>query len=282
MQISSESLSEHVVRVTIPTPTLPPAFSTNTYLVHHSGEAILVDMGSREPTLVDGVLTLLEQHHIHTVKGVVATHYHRDHTDGLVPLAQAAASVPFIHPVDLAGARRTLDAEAEALREMPAAFQVGTLSVRVEHRPGHTHGHIHLLIPDDGVILVGDHLAGEGSVWIGPPDGHMQDYYTALAAIRDSGFEIAGPGHGPALRDAAAAAGALLARRQSREDAIAALARGTWLSLDELYQHIYGANVHPGAAGVAKRTLRAHVQHMLDTSRLQRQYVPGRGFVYRS
>ncbi|WDL96859.1 MBL fold metallo-hydrolase [Alicyclobacillus sp. ALC3] len=275
-------MSQSVWQWAVPTPTLPPAFVTNTYLICTKDEALLVDFGSTDDAQVQACVDHLQSLGVNHVIGLVATHYHRDHTDGLPKLAERLAAPIYVQAHDLQPAVLSMHPD-DAVRVLPTpeTFNVGgDLTVAVVHKPGHTHGHVHLVIPDESAILVGDHLAGDGSVWIGPPDGHMQTYYDALAHIASSGCQLAGPGHGNVLQSAAEAAEALLQRRLRREEQICATLPA-WRTTDEVFAQVYGQTVAPAATEVARRTLMAHLQRLVEVGRVERQFTADQGFQYR-
>lgn len=271
-QVTVYPVSNHVIQLRIPTPTLPPSYETNSYIIHDEQHALWVDAGTSDTRLLDAALRVLEDIPATRVIGLVATHYHRDHTHGL-PYLQARSRAPiFIHPADLKAARAELSTVSEATLELvpvPRTFEVGGLTVSVEHHPGHTRGHVHILIPDDSVILVGDHLAGDGSVWIGPPDGDMGLYYDALDSIVRSHFETAGPGHGTVLADAAAAASALKQRRLMREEQIFKLASSGPVTVNQILAQLYTGTIPDSALWVARRTITAHLEHLIHLGRIE-------------
>lgn len=275
-------MSESIWQWPIPTPTLPPAFVTNSYVIQSQGEALIVDCGSSEPTIADACTAHLQTLGVTRVAGLVATHYHRDHTDGLPHLARQYQAPIYVHAADLAPALQSMKCDDSIpVLPLPDGFVVGgALHIDVVHKPGHTHGHVHLVIPDEGVILVGDHLAGDGSVWIGPPDGHMEAYFDALAHIASVGCKLAGPGHGTVLQDAKEAANALLQRRLGREAQICA-ALTDWHTRQDVFLQVYGNAVAPVSSEVARRTLSAHLQRLVDVGRVERRYTMGAGFEYR-
>jgi glyoxylase-like metal-dependent hydrolase (beta-lactamase superfamily II) len=273
-------ISEHVLKIAIPTPTLPPSFETNTYVIRCSGSALLVDAGSRDPAVLEDLVAVLAREGVVHVQGLVATHYHRDHTQGLPYLQKMFQAPIYIHPADEHAARPEMVGAVDVRPSLPA-YDLDGLQVTIQHQPGHTHGHIHVLVPEDGVLLVGDHMAGDGSVWIGPPDGHMASYYEALQSIAQSGCHIAGPGHGPTITNAPEAATALLARRQGREREIVELLASGPRTLTEIMDAIYRGNIPDAAMWVARKTVQAHLQHLLDLNRIRRSYTPDRGFTYR-
>lgn len=274
-------VSASVWQFPVPTSTLPPAFVTNTYVIAANGDALIVDFGSAAPESMEACTHLLRRLRATRVIGIVATHYHRDHTEGMPQLSAHLDAPIYVHATDMESARRAMQLDdSRVVHTLPSQFLVGgQVGVAVHHEPGHTHGHVHVVIAAEGVILVGDHLAGDGSVWIGPPDGHIESYYEALAHIRDSGCTVAGPGHGPLLTDAHSAAVALLERRQVREQQIWTVL-DNWHTREQVFDRVYGDTVTAGAAQVAKRTITAHLQHLLDTGRARRRYALGRGFEY--
>jgi ribonuclease/clavin/mitogillin len=273
-------ISEHVLKIAVPTPTLPPSFETNTYVIRRGGSALLVDAGSRDPVVLEDLVAVLSREGVVRVQGLVATHYHRDHTQGLPYLQKVFQAPIYIHPADEVAARGEMDGAADVRPILPA-YDLDGLAVTIQHHPGHTHGHVHVLVPDDGVALVGDHMAGDGSVWIGPPDGHMASYYEALKSIAQSDFRIAGPGHGPTITNAQEAATSLLARRQGREQEIVDLLASGPRTLTEIIDAIYRGNIPDAAMWVARKTVQGHLQHLLDLNRIRRSYSSDRGFTYR-
>jgi ribonuclease/clavin/mitogillin len=279
-----EPLSRHVIRVAIPSQTLPPATETNTYVIMSGREAAVIDLGSNHADAVKAIADCLRDHRIDRVVGLVATHYHRDHIEGLPTLAEYlaarhAAPPLYMHPRDIAKLRHT----APLWQAAPERLTVGSVELHVLHAPGHTHGHLHIWIPSDAVLLVGDHLSGAGTVWVGPPDGHMTLYLESLASIADTEAQVAGPGHGEPLRNAAAAARTLRDRRLMRERQIMELLSGAAMTSDELTDAVYAGTLPPGARGVARSTVRAHLLRLLEHGTVTRTFDPGRGqFVYRA
>ncbi|WP_067928881.1 MBL fold metallo-hydrolase [Alicyclobacillus shizuokensis] len=270
-------VSEHVWQVPFPTPTLPPLDHTNTYVIATGDDCLLVDLGTTEERHLSWLTQFLRNLGVQRLQ-IIATHHHVDHTAGLPRLA-AQWQVPIhLHPLDHPPARQALGVPPELLQPTPAQLQLAELSVIIRHQPGHTHGHLHVEVPADGVILVGDHLSGAGTVWIGPPDGHMDDYLTALTAIAQSGCSVAGPGHGPTL-DARAAALQTKERRLRREAEILSLVSQRPLGIRELRQRIYGDSLPAGVERVARRTLLAHVQRLLDAGKVRAVWQEGR-FLY--
>ncbi len=171
----------------------------------------------------------------------------------------------------------------EQLRLLPPSLTIGSVTVTIEHLPGHTHGHVHMHIQPDDVLLVGDHLAGEGSVWIGPPDGHLDDYLAALDAIIASGAQIAAPGHGDPLAPAADAALRLKSHRLAREAQIIECLRDNAQSQNDLVATLYGGTIPDEAMWVARRTVQGHLQRLIGLGQIVRTWDAGRQeFIYQT
>lgn len=284
----SVMLSEHVVQFPLPTATLPPENFTNTYVIHQGAECLIIDVGCIETTCFTRLEQLLDALGCTKTVGLVATHYHHDHTAGLPHLSQLLHTPIYIQALDIEQARYSmLQNEGHYthtklnVHEAPPELRVGSLHVRLEHLPGHTHGHLHILVPEDDVVLVGDHLSGFGTVWIGPPDGHMELYYQALGHLVQAGYRIAGPGHGHALTNASEAASAIRQRRLNREQEMLDLLDNQSRTAAELTQTIYGRNIAPEVQWAAKKTVLAHLARMRDHNLVQRSYDTAKhAFVY--
>lgn len=284
----SVSLSEHVIQLPLPTATLPPENFTNTYVIHQGAQCLIVDVGCTETTCFTQIQELLAALGCTKVVGLVATHYHHDHTAGLPYLSRLLEAPIYIQALDLDQALHTMCQNAPEytdsqlnVSKAPRELSVGSLHIQLEHLPGHTHGHLHILIPEDQVVLVGDHLSGFGTVWIGPPDGHMDLYYQALDRLVQESYKIAAPGHGQALTNAAKAASSIHQRRLSRERQMINLLHQQPRTAAELTSEIYGAGTPPQVQWAAKKTILAHLARMHDHGVIQRFYHPARHtFVY--
>ncbi|QQE77132.1 MBL fold metallo-hydrolase [Alicyclobacillus sp. SO9] len=260
-KITKTVVSKHVLQLAVPTPTIPPAFETNTYLIYDGSEGLLVDLGTQDPDSLHTVTETLLQLKLSRVS-LLATHYHRDHTQGL-PFLQSRLNTPvYLHPLDLQLAQKEMQVPAGLTSPVPKQLQLGSVSVDIDHRPGHTHGHVHVRIPTDSVVLVGDNLAGTGSVWIGPPDGHLNDYYDSLDAVIYGNCQIAGPGHGPVIRHAQDAARKQKKHRQDRQQQILSHLKD-WRTVDHLVDAIYADTIPEAALWAARKTVQAHLQYLL-------------------
>jgi glyoxylase-like metal-dependent hydrolase (beta-lactamase superfamily II) len=173
---------------------------TNTWVLRAPGApgAVVIDPGP----LDEGHLAAVAARG--PVLGVLLTHGHHDHTEGLPRF------------LELTGAR---------LDQVDGAG----LSVTVLDTPGHTADSRCFEVTAGGqrVIFTGDTILGRGTTVVAYPDGDLGDYLASLARLREYQNVPALPGHGPALADCGAAARFYLAHREARlEQVRAAVAAG--------------------------------------------------------
>jgi len=98
---------------------------------------------------------------------ILVTHHHADHTDGILPL-KSETGCKVIGPKAEASKIQGLDqlvAEGDT-------FKVGNIQVDVIDTPGHTAGHISLVLPDHKTAFVADTLfvMGCGRIIEGNPE----------------------------------------------------------------------------------------------------------------
>ncbi len=166
-------------------------------------QAIIVDPGGNARDILD----TLRREQLKTL-AIVNTHAHFDHVIALTEI-RTQTHAPFYLHVDevqiLAGVQlgagmfgfpMAQPAPAEHLLKDGDQVQVGTMSLKVLHTPGHTPGGICLW--RDGHVFVGDTLF-QGS--IGRTDFPGGDYGTLMRSIRDKLLTLPDetlvyPGHG--------------------------------------------------------------------------------------
>jgi ribonuclease/clavin/mitogillin len=117
-----------------------------------------------------------------------------------------------------------------------------------------------------GDAIVGDMVAGVGSILVDPDEGDMSHYLASLARLHARDLASLLPSHGPAIGAACARLAAYIEHRLDRErQVIAALAVGA-ADLKTLVERVYTdvpplmkAGPHGGLAG---RSLRAHLDKL--------------------
>jgi hydroxyacylglutathione hydrolase len=175
---------------------------------------VLGDEASREAIAIDTAIPSLDwiaaelAARSWTLKLIVSTHGHWDHTGDNAAVASATGAEIGVHPLD----RDMLVhpspqwAPFDIPPSVPAVelaeggvVRFGAIRLTVLHTPGHTPGSVSLLSADDGLLFSGDTLFAGGWGRIDLPGGSAEAIVESLARL--AGLEpIIGvlPGHGAA------------------------------------------------------------------------------------
>ena len=221
------------------TPTLPPATHTNCYLLG-TGELLVVDPGAAAVKQYAKLLALISALKSEGMRprAIVLTHHHADHVGG-AQAVQERLGIPVWcheHTRDRLGLRvdKVLkDGDLITLGGAPP------MRFRVLHTPGHARGHLCLMEEASKAAIVGDMVAGVGTIVIDPPEGDMTDYVTQLARLRDLPVGVLYPAHGPPLADGPAKLSEYLHHREHRERQVLEALPGSGGTVSELVHKVY-------------------------------------------
>jgi len=180
------------------TPMPEPASYTNCYVIGN-GELLIVDPGSPDPAETDRLIDFVRELMAEGCRprALVLTDHHVDH--GGAARAMNGLELPlWCHA-------RTADRLAlptARLLEEGELLDLGDMAFSVAHTPGHARGHLCLLDPASKAAIVGDMVAGIGTISIDPPEWDQAAYLRQLERLRDV-FEVRTlyPAHGPPIAD---------------------------------------------------------------------------------
>ena len=211
------------------------------FLIEAGDRLVLVDAGLKDspPRITEAIYSLgrLPQ----DVAAIVVTHAHPDHVGGLAEMKRRTGAEVWMHPADAAlvsagvygrpfgrGRSRASDVLRRALNAMPRVQgRVGRRGPRGRrrrgaalrrparlHTPGHTAGHLALLLPrEGGVLFVGDAASNMLRTGLSPLNEDLAEPGRSLRKLAALEFEVACFAHGRVIRSKASKAFRELARR---------------------------------------------------------------------
>ena len=246
---------------------------TCTYVVGQ-GEVAIIDPGPADPNHIDSLLAALAGE---TVRHILVTHTHRDHSPGAAALKQATGAAILGCPP-----RRTL-ADPHAHPALDAAFDLRYAPDAVlgdgEHvvgpgydlqaisTPGHTSDHLAFGFEQDAALFSGDHVMAWSTTVVVPPDGSMRDYMASLRKLVGRPDTVYWPGHGGPVRNPGSFVNALVVHRQWREAAILRCLSGGDTTVITIVGRIY-RNLAPALKGAAAQSVLAHLIDLVDRGRV--------------
>ncbi len=251
-----QRIATDLTRLELPARTLPPFTHTNTYLVASEGIAVLIDPGFYEETSLETVTETLAKN---TLSAIVLTHTHPDHIEGIALVRGRYPDVPiYVHELELNnvlqhGNVKALDAEK--------SFYVAGLELHPIFTSGHSPGHLSFYLPKEKLALVGDMVAGFGSIWIGTPDGNLDDYFKSLETLKTLDLVALAPGHGEVITEPYKKLAEVREHRLQRLEQIRVALKIKALTLSELREVVY-PDLDPRLEGLAERSLLALLEKL--------------------
>ena len=261
-QISPTTTSLHVDLKWFPQP-YPP----NVFLVRDGNVAALIDSGFGDDDSYDKRIEFLRTLDGVDVKYIILTHHHYDHSSGAHRMRAATGAQIVVHKdeeallldtssetgdMEIPEDQKEARAQAKKWREEAAkavpdirvednhVFEVGALRLRCIHTPGHTAGHLCILLEGEDLLFAGDNVLGVGTSAIAPPPhGDMAEYITSLRKMQSFNAKLLAPGHGPTVSDPNRKMTELIEHRQQREDQIASLIAAGRIDIPALLKAIY-------------------------------------------
>ncbi len=264
--------SPGVVLAPLRTPTLPPATTTNCLVVGHR-ELWVIDPGSPHEGEQRRLLTLLDELCADgaTLRGVLSTHHHQDHTGGIAALCAARNLEVRGHPETLsrlpAGCRigkAIHDGDVLQLGVAPDGSAGWTLAAI--HTPGHDRGHLCFVESRYGAAIVGDMLSTVSTIIVDPPEGHLATYLHSLDRLLQEPLTTLYPAHGPAFRDGSRLVKQYLRHRRQRETSLVAALQGSAGTVEQLLPKVYW-DADPKLYRFAARSLLAGLHKLEEEGR---------------
>lgn len=259
------------------TPTLPPAETTNTWIVGGRTFAVVEpatphrDCQAELFAHIQGRLDAGDE-----LSFAAITHHHSDHIGGVVALRERFG-VPLV--AHAATAARVPFAVDRALDDGDLLPLGNSLGLRALHTPGHAPGHLIYVLEDgrsgtsaasSGQAHLGDLVAGEGTILIDPQDdGDMGAYLESLDRLAGADLALGIPAHGPVQEDVAGLCRHYIAHRTAREARVLeAVPEDGAADLASLAAAAY-ADTPAAHPALAQQSTLAHLNHLVDQGRVE-------------
>ncbi|HEX4767460.1 MAG TPA: MBL fold metallo-hydrolase [Lichenihabitans sp.] len=246
---------------------------TCSYIVGR-GEVAVIDPGPNDPSHLHALLDAVAGE---TVRHILVTHTHRDHSPGAAALREATGA-------EIVGCRpRRPAAGHEAHPHLDAGFDRAYAPDRIlgegdgvegpayrlfaVETPGHTSDHLAFGFPAEGALFSGDHVMAWSTTVVVPPDGSMRAYMASLRKLIGRDDTIYWPGHGGPVRQPRTFVNALLVHRQWREAAILRCLAAGDATVATIVGRIY-RDLAPALRGGASQSVLAHLVDLVDAGRV--------------
>ena len=250
---SFAEIAAGVRRIVAPNPSMMTGPGTNTYLVGENDVAV-IDPG---PAMPEHIRNTVEKS-TGSVRWILATHTHPDHSPGVVSLAEMTGAEVLGIPAPDGQHQDKTFAPTHVLADGDV-LETGEFRLEAVHTPGHASNHLCYRHASLNWLFTGDHVIDGSTVVIDPPDGNMKEYIESLQKCNALDCDALAPGHGDVINDPRRAIEWIIDHRLEREAKVrAAIAANPNLTTHELVPHVY-QDVDPKLYGWAERSLLAHV-----------------------
>jgi glyoxylase-like metal-dependent hydrolase (beta-lactamase superfamily II) len=264
-------VSPRIRRLTAPNPGPFTFTGTCTYIVGH-GEVALIDPGPADERHIAAVLAAVRGE---TVRHIVVTHTHRDHSPAAADIRRATgapivgcalyepARALAIGEINLLDAANDADYAPDIVLGDGETIATPQYTLSAVATPGHTMNHLAFALHEEEALFSGDHVMGWSTSIVAPPDGSMQAYMASLERLLGRSDRILWPGHGGPVNDPQRFVRALFNHRRFREAAILARVEAGDSAIETIVARIY-TGLDPRLTTAAALSVFAHMEDLVN------------------
>lgn len=256
---------EDLFFVSVPNHVGPSGQATNVYIAARR-DAVLIDAGSDDGGVA--IMDALDRFGIESVRKIVLTHAHQDHSGSATAVQGATGASLHLHPRDLDALNRVaIDLESDCLLSDGEIIDAGPYRFEVIETPGHAPGHVSLYEASLKALFAGDLISGNGTIAVVPPRGSMRDYLASLRRVSALQVDTIYPGHGPTIQNGNNRITQYIERRESREEEIYDAVVAGLDNSEDITALLY-PDVLPRYRRAAAGTVLAHLIHLKEQGRI--------------
>ena len=207
----------------------------NVYLVVGK-EGVLIDSGDGDEASVAPLLDYVKKFEGPRLAYIAITHAHPDHIGGVSKVKEATGAAIVLHSRD---ASRCDEVAVDKVVEDGDSLVLDSISLEVIHTPGHSPGHVCILLKEESILFSGDHVLGLGTTAMRPPEGDMAQYIDSLRKLLDYDIQLICPGHGPPITAPRRKLEELIQHRLEREHQVLSRLQAERATIAELVHAIY-------------------------------------------
>ncbi|XP_059087645.1 beta-lactamase-like protein 2 homolog [Tigriopus californicus] len=211
-------LSPLVIRVLGCNPGTMTLQGTNTYLVGHGPQRILIDTGDGQKPEYNQALSKILREERAGIHSIILTHWHLDHVGGLANVLKQAGDSCRVFKFPRVGDSLEVTSRASPITDRQT-FAVEGATLTAWHTPGHTVDHVVLHLQEENALFSGDCILGEGT-------GVFEDLYeymNSLSRIAKQKPALIYPAHGAVIPDPVHKIQYYIQHRKEREEQILAV-----------------------------------------------------------